>query len=253
MAIRIALTLFLLSSPAWAQSVTVGGGASETVGAGAEVLASPSGVEVQNGGILELAGADNNRGRLAGPSTGVTVAVLSGGTIDFKFGVVVNVTTLTVSSGGKIQRLQDTEFTDQGLSPGVAPWIDISALNGSDRANLPFSVNRVKFADPQGSPSRLTIKSSGTAPILRVLGNSSSHGNRWGEDYDFDDFGRVLWHTGAVSRSGGSTFDTIEEARVPSSPSRSARTLSSTNRSIGTTTRPHPHRDRPSWAPAWRR
>ena len=214
--IRVLLLSLILSSSAFAQSVIVGNGSQEQIGGGAQVIVAPGNVDVQAGGTLTLAGASaSSRGVLtSGVMTGILVTVQLGGTLDYKFGRLESILRVVVASGAKINRIQDTVFTDLGgLNPGATAWIDLSALVAGDRANLPFSFNRVTFQDPQITPTRLSIKSAAGTPLLRVLGNPTAHGNRWGNTFDQDTSNVVLWNTGQVARSGpAGTFDTVEDA-----------------------------------------
>lgn len=220
MILRTALALCLLTGPAVAQSVVIGDGSAETVNAAAQIYVAPAGVEVQSGGTLTIAGTSSTpTAKFLGPTAGVPITVLSGGTIDLSYGTIENVTTLTVNTGGILGSLFQVTFADlAGLNPGTTPWIDLSGLASSDRENVPFSFNRITFSDPQGTPTRKNIKTGSNTPRIRMLGNSTSHGNRWGEDHDDDSSDAVTWHTGAVTRTSPSgSFDTLEEALKDSS------------------------------------
>ncbi len=213
---RVLGTTLLLSGSAWAQSVVIGSGAEEQVLGNSQVWLAPEGIQVQSGGSLVVAGSLSGApGTItSGVIAGVPISVAAGGTIDLKFAKLESITTLAIASGAKILRVHDTIFTDLlGLSPGVNPWIDLSLLVVGDRGNLPFSFNRVTFDDSQNVARQANITSGAGTPLLRMLGNSPVHGNRWGEAYDNDSANVVLWHSGAVSRTGPSgNYDTVEDA-----------------------------------------
>lgn len=216
---RVLVAALLLSTGAWAQStqaILIGNGAEERVLGDAEVSLILSGIEVQPGGSLVLSGSSpTGQGAIsAGTTSGISITVSSGGAIDFKFGKLESISVLTISSGGKVLRLHDTVFTDlANLTPVNTAWIDLSLLVVGDRENLPFSFNRVSFIDQHGTPTRKNIKSGAATPLLRLLGNSTAHGNCWGEASNDDSANAILWHTGVVTRTGPTgAFDTIEEA-----------------------------------------
>lgn len=212
---KVVLFLLSLSSSAFAQSVLIGTGSQEFLGAGSQVVVSPGDLTVQNGGFLTLAGTSpTSPGTLtSGVAAGTQVNVLSGGTIDFKFGNLENILSVVVSSQAKITRIHDTVFRDlAGFNPGAIAWINLSALLAVDRANLPFSFNRVTFQNTQGSPTRKSIQSGANTPLLRCLGNAS-HGNCWGGFFEQDTANVILWHTGQIARSNPpGAFDTVEDA-----------------------------------------
>jgi hypothetical protein len=148
MLLRVGIATFLLASSALAQSVVISSGSEEQVLAGAQVMLAPAGMSVQSGGKLTILGSGSGAGAqgviTSGVTAGVPMTVLSQGTIDFKFGKLESVTTLTANSGAIVLRIHDTVFTDlAGLNPGATAWLDLSAMTAGDRANLLFSFNRV--------------------------------------------------------------------------------------------------------------
>jgi len=221
MAVRIALFLCVLSSAASAQSIIVGSGASDESSNGTDVVVlvtSVGGIEVQSGGTLQANGKSGTLdARFTGPASGVPISVLSGGTIDLQFARIENVTTLSVAAAAKFRRCHDVTFTDSGWTPGTLPWIDISGMASTDRNNLAFSFNRVTFADTQATPARVNVKAGANTPLLRMLGQTYTHGNRWGESFDDDVSERVRWDSNAVQRSDGGSFHTIHDALNSSS------------------------------------
>lgn len=196
----------LLAAPAAvsAQSVVISFGTREEVKAGATVSFAAGGtLEVQGGGTLSIVGSSaTSQAGFAGSSMGAHMNV--SGFLELKFARLQNLTTLAFN--GVLLHLRDVVFEDLNAING--PWLDLSAEGARD--HLPCSLNRVTFIAAGGS--RSNVKASLSTPLVRMLGNPSSHGNRWGEAHDDDPNDRVLWHSGAVSRSGGGTFDTIEEA-----------------------------------------
>jgi hypothetical protein len=218
---RTILALLLLSSPVLAQSLIIGSGSQEQIGGGAQVILSPAGLDVQSGGSLVLAGSSAASPAIltSGVTTGAIVNALSGSSIDLKFAKLESVLRVVVATNAKITRIHDTVFTDlpfpaMNPGPGATAWLDLSALTAADRANLPFSFNRVTFQDPQVTPTRLSIKSGAGTPVLRCLGAfNATTNNRWGNSFDQDTANVVLWNTGQVSRtSPAGTFDTVEDA-----------------------------------------
>ena len=191
----------------------VGAGSTEQVLNGAQVVV-PGNVDVQSGGTFAIQGSATSPGVLtSGLTAGVHVNILTGGTFEAKFGRLESVRTLTFATGSVLRRMHDVVFTDlAGLNPGALAFVDVSALTASDVHNLAFSFNRVSFIDPQATPTRLNIKAGAATPILRCLGSTTAHGNRWGESFNTDASNRILWHTGAITRTGGATFNTLEDA-----------------------------------------
>ncbi len=204
---RAVLALIAMSTPALAQSVIVGNGSTEEVGAGAQVVVDPDGVVVQFGGSFVMAGSSSSPAQWMCLTGGAPISVQTGGSAQLSWAKLENLTTLAVAAGGKLLRVRETVFQDS-LATGL-PWIDISAV--TDREGVAFSFNRVTFL---GSTSRKNVKASASTPIVRMLGNTSL-GNRWGEDHDDEPAGVdvLLWYTGVVTRTNPSgVYDTVEEA-----------------------------------------
>src|SRR5688572_5803043 len=195
------------------QTVVAGAGSTEQILGGAQVVVSGN-VDVQSGGTFTIQGNSASSGILtSGVAAGINVNILTGGTFEAKFGRLESVRTLTFATGSVLRRMHDVVFTDlAGLNPGALAFVNVSALTASDLHNFPFSLNRVSFIDPQATPTRLNIQAGAATPILRCLGSAASHGNRWGESFNADASNRILWHTGAVTRTGGATFNTLEDA-----------------------------------------
>jgi hypothetical protein len=215
MSARTLLALCLCASAAWAQTVSIGSGASEEVGANAQVVLSADGVTVLSGGTFKLVGSSaSSLATFTGPTQRAPIEVESGGTIDILWARLENLAHLHPASGAKILRLHDSTFTDLAGAPlETCEWIDLSALQSADRENLPFSFNRVSFIDIQTPPSRVNVRSGDNTPLVRMLGNGTAHGNRWGESFDNDASARIAWNSNGVTRSSDSvTFDTLHDA-----------------------------------------
>jgi hypothetical protein len=216
MRLAVMLAAGLFPAVAMAQSVVIGNGAREEVQVGASVRVEPQGIEVQSGGSLAYLGSGTTaalQAGFSGPTAGVPITVKSGASVELKCSKFENLTTLTIEAGGTLLRVRDVVFQDlAGLNPANWPWLDVSAMTASDRDRLPFSLNRVTFTWVAGT--RVNVKAGATTPLLRMLGNPTAGGNRWGATYENDASSRVSWHTGAVTRSvsGSGSFDTLEDA-----------------------------------------
>ncbi len=199
------LALMAISSSAFAQSVIVGNGSTEEVGAGAQVVVDPDGVVVQFGGSFVMAGSSSSQAQWICLTGGASIAVQTGGSAQLSWAKLENLTTLAVAAGGKLLRVRETVFQDS-LATGL-PWIDISAV--TDREGLAFSFNRITFV---GTVSRKNIKASASTPVVRVLGTPAGS-TRWGVGNEDDPGNTIFWHSGAVTRSSpAGTYDTVEEA-----------------------------------------
>lgn len=219
MDIRFLLGVFLLlASSASAQTVIIDDGATEEVLSGATLVVGKGHVQVKDGGTLRFQGdSASAQAKFRGHLSGANIDVLSGGTIDLKFARAEYLRTLSLQAGAKLPRLHDSVFEDPpDFSPNSSPFLNFSNLAGTDRPNIPFSLNRVSFESVCGG-ARVNASAGADTPLVRFLGNPTAHGETWGESFDSDPYGRLLWHTGAVTRTSPSgTFDTLDAALADS-------------------------------------